>query len=254
MSLKESPVMYEMHGVRSAVSGVTDRPLSRSRTATPVQRPSYAVAESGWEIPIHPVRYAAAKRALDIVVSLCCLLFGFPVFLVVALLVKCTSRGPVLFKQTRVGVGGREFQCYKFRSMYIDAEARLEHLRHLNEVSGPVFKMKNDPRITPVGRVIRKLSLDEIPQLLNVLLGEMTLVGPRPPIPAEVRKYTRKQLGRLSVKPGLTCLWQISGRSSIGFDQWVELDLLYIRTMSFWGDLKILVKTVPAVITGRGAC
>jgi exopolysaccharide biosynthesis polyprenyl glycosylphosphotransferase len=245
--------MYEMHGASRAISGV-DRPMGRSRSMVSPIRSSHPMAETVWDIPVHPVRYAAAKRALDVVVAFCCLLFGFPLFLLVALLVKYTSRGPVLFKQTRVGLGGREFPCYKFRSMYIDAEERLEHLRHLNEVSGPVFKIKNDPRITPVGRVIRKLSLDELPQFLNVLLGDMSLVGPRPPIPAEVRKYTRKQLGRLSVRPGLTCLWQISGRSSIGFDQWVELDLLYIRTMSFWGDFKILLKTIPAVITGRGAC
>jgi lipopolysaccharide/colanic/teichoic acid biosynthesis glycosyltransferase len=186
--------------------------------------------------------------------ALLALTLGFPIFLIVALLVKFTSRGPVLFKQTRVGVGGRLFTCYKFRSMYMDAEARLETLRHLNEVSGPVFKIKNDPRITPVGRFIRKSSLDELPQFLNVLFGEMSLVGPRPAIPAEVVKYGPKERGRLAVKPGLTCLWQIGGRSSVDFERWVELDLDYIRTMSFWGDLLILLKTVPAVLTARGAC
>lgn len=217
-------------------------------------RYSSDLSETQVEIPVRAVPYAAAKRMVDIVISLCALIVGFPIFLIVALLVKCTSRGPVLFKQSRVGVGGRLFPCFKFRSMYIDAEARKAELQHLNEVSGPVFKIKKDPRITPVGRFIRKFSLDELPQLLNVLFGDMSIVGPRPPIPAEVRKYSPKQLGRLAVKPGLTCLWQIRGRSSIGFDRWVELDLEYIETMSFWGDLKLIVETVPAVLTGRGAC
>lgn len=206
------------------------------------------------EIPVQEVPYEAAKRALDVAGSLAALVVGFPVFVGIAALVKLTSRGPILFKQARVGRGGRVFPCYKFRSMYVDAEARIEQLRHLNEMSGPVFKIKNDPRITPVGRFIRKYSLDEIPQFLNVLLGDMSLVGPRPPIPSEVDAYTKHQLGRLAVKPGLTCLWQIGGRSEVDFDRWVELDLTYIQTMSFWQDLKILVKTVPAVITGRGAC
>lgn len=204
-------------------------------------------------IPVRTVSYAAAKRALDIVLSLTGLLIGFPLFLIIGLLIRCTSTGPILFKQRRVGVGGREFWCYKFRSMYMDAEARLESLMHLNEVSGPVFKIKNDPRITPIGRIVRKLSLDELPQLLNVLVGDMSIVGPRPPLPREVAKYDAKQRGRLAVKPGLTCLWQISGRSNIGFDRWVELDLAYIDSMTFWGDVKIILRTIPAVITGRGA-
>jgi lipopolysaccharide/colanic/teichoic acid biosynthesis glycosyltransferase len=206
------------------------------------------------QIPTAHVPYAAAKRAADVSVSLLALALGFPLFLGVALLVKATSRGPVLFKQTRVGVGGRLFTCYKYRSMYLDAEARLEEVRHLNELSGPVFKIKDDPRITPVGRFIRKASLDELPQFFNVLCGEMSLVGPRPPIPEEVRKYGARERGRLAVRPGLTCLWQIGGRSSVDFERWVELDLDYIRTMSFWGDLLILLKTIPAVLTARGAC
>ncbi|MCC2667836.1 MAG: Undecaprenyl-phosphate galactosephosphotransferase [Armatimonadetes bacterium] len=205
-------------------------------------------------IPTVHVPHAVAKRTVDILVSLIALTLGFPIFLLVALLVKVTSQGPVLFKQTRVGVGGRLFTCYKYRSMYLDAEARLEEVRHLNELSGPVFKIKNDPRITPVGRFIRKASLDELPQFLNVLRGEMSLVGPRPPIPEEVRKYGARERGRLAVRPGLTCLWQIGGRSSVDFEHWVELDLAYIRTMSFWGDLVILLKTIPAVLTARGAC
>lgn len=205
-------------------------------------------------IPVAPVQYAAAKRFLDVVFSLAALLIGFPVFFLVGLAVKLTSPGPVLFRQTRVGAGGKLFPCFKFRSMYIDAEQRLDQIRHLNELSGPVFKVKNDPRITPVGRFIRKYSLDELPQFLNVLFGDMSIVGPRPPIPHEVRKYTAEQLGRLAVQPGLTCLWQISGRSTVDFEQWVALDLEYIRSMSFSKDLWIILATVPAVLTGRGAC
>lgn len=204
-------------------------------------------------VPIAPVSYAVAKRMLDIVGSLIALLLGFPLFFVLGILIKMTSPGPILFTQTRVGLGGERFTCFKFRSMYLDAEARLNQLRAHNEVSGPVFKIRHDPRITPLGRVLRKYSLDELPQFLNVLFGDMSLVGPRPPIPSEVEKYTLRQLGRLSVKPGLTCLWQISGRSDIDFERWVELDLQYVERMSFWEDLRILLMTVPAVITGRGA-
>lgn len=204
-------------------------------------------------VPIAPVSYAVAKRMLDIVGSLIALLLGFPLFFVLGILIKLTSPGPILFTQTRVGLGGERFTCFKFRSMYMDAEARLHQLRAHNEVSGPVFKIRHDPRITPLGRVLRKYSLDELPQFLNVLFGDMSLVGPRPPIPSEVEKYTLRQLGRLSVKPGLTCLWQISGRSDIDFERWVELDLQYVERMSFWEDLRILLMTVPAVITGRGA-
>jgi len=202
---------------------------------------------------VRPVPYAAAKRLLDVVLALVGLVVGFPLFLVVGLLVKLTSQGPILFKQTRVGRGGAEFACYKFRSMYLDAEARRQQLLHLNEASGPVFKIRNDPRMTPVGRVIRKLSLDELPQLFNVLRGEMSIVGPRPPIPEEVASYGPRERGRLAVKPGLTCIWQVSGRCNIGFDRWVEMDLAYIDTMTFWRDLEIIARTVPAVISGRGA-
>jgi exopolysaccharide biosynthesis polyprenyl glycosylphosphotransferase len=204
-------------------------------------------------IPVKPVPYAAAKRMMDVLISLFGLILFSPFFLIIAILVKCTSRGPVIFKQTRVGMGGRLFTCYKFRSMCADAEKHKDTLTHLNEVSGPVFKIKKDPRITPVGRILRKLSLDELPQLWNVLVGDMSIVGPRPPVPHEVVMYRERELGRLAVRPGLTCLWQINGRSNIPFEHWVELDLLYIDTMSFWNDVKIVLKTVPAVVTGRGA-
>jgi lipopolysaccharide/colanic/teichoic acid biosynthesis glycosyltransferase len=204
-------------------------------------------------IPVKQVSYAKAKRLLDIVLSIIGLIVLSPVFLICALLVRFTSRGEVVFKQTRVGEGGRLFTCYKFRSMRKDAEKHKSQLAHLNELDGPVFKIKNDPRVTFVGKYMRKLSLDELPQIVNVLKGEMTIVGPRPPVPREVSHYNDRELGRLAVKPGLTCLWQINGRSNVNFDHWVEMDLLYIDTMSFWGDVKIIAKTVPAVVFCRGA-
>ena len=204
-------------------------------------------------IPVLRVHYAAAKRSLDVALALFGLILGAPIFLIAAALVKLSSRGPILFRQIRVGEGGRHFTCLKFRSMYVGADDMRAGLQHLNEVSGPVFKMRNDPRVTPVGRWLRKFSIDELPQLWNVLCGEMSMVGPRPPTPCEVSLYTHRQLGRLAVRPGLTCLWQVSGRSTIPFERWVELDLLYIETMSFWTDLRIILRTIPAVVLSRGA-
>ena len=204
-------------------------------------------------IPVREVPYAFAKRTLDILIAVSALVLLSWLFVIVAVLIKMTSRGPVIFKQIRVGKGGMKFMCYKFRSMCADAENKKQSLLHLNEVSGPVFKIKNDPRITPIGHFIRKCSIDELPQLWNVLKGEMSIVGPRPPLPHEVVHYTPYQQGRLSVKPGLTCLWQINGRSNVDFQHWVEMDMMYIESMSFLNDLKIIIKTVPAVITGRGA-
>src|SRR5512138_1529010 len=195
----------------------------------------------------------ATKRALDVVLSAVALLVLAPVFLAVALAIRLDSPGPVFFRQRRVGMNGREFTLLKFRSMYQDAAARQEVLRARNEASGPVFKMRADPRVTRVGRLIRRTSIDELPQFWNVLRGEMSVVGPRPPIPSEVRQYARRHLRRLSVKPGITCTWQVSGRSSIGFDRWMELDLSYIDNWSLWRDVKILARTIPAVLTGRGA-
>ena len=170
-----------------------------------------------------------------------------------ALAIKLDSPGPVFFRQRRVGLQGRTFDIFKFRSMYLDAEERLESLRAQNEMSGPVFKMKNDPRITRVGRFIRRTSLDEFPQFWNVLRGEMSVVGPRPPLPSEVRQYKRWQRRRLSVKPGITCVWQISGRNNIDFDRWMQLDLEYIDQWSLWNDIQICLKTIPAVLGSRGA-
>lgn len=195
-----------------------------------------------------------AKRALDIVGSATGLILLAPVFFLLALAVRLTSRGPAIFVQKRCGMGGREFRFYKFRTMVVDAEKRRSELEHLNEMSGPVFKMKQDPRITRVGSVLRKLSLDELPQLWNVLKGDMSLVGPRPPLPSEVARYTARQAQRLSVLPGITGLWQVSGRSSLpDFDAWIELDLEYARTQSFWLDLRILAKTIVVVALARGA-
>ncbi len=204
-------------------------------------------------IPVKQVPYARIKRVFDIVISSIALVALSPIVLIVALLVRTTSRGPIIFKQTRVGAGGKEFTCYKFRSMCADAEAKKHKLLHLNEVSGPVFKIKDDPRLTSIGKFIRKLSLDELPQLWNVFIGDMSIVGPRPPVPHEVAKYGPREFGRLAVKPGITCVWQVTGRSNIPFDHWIELDLMYIDTMSFWGDVGLVLKTIPAVLTGRGA-
>ena len=196
----------------------------------------------------------AAKRALDIAVSMLLLTLSLPVVTIAALLIKLTSPGSVLFKQKRIGLNGRMFTLYKFRTMIEDAHARREEVAHLNEMTGPAFKARIDPRVTPVGRFLRRFSLDELPQLWNVLKGDMSLVGPRPPIPEEVASYHRWHRRRLSMKPGLTCLWQISGRNDIqDFDRWMKLDLQYIDNWSPRLDLKILLKTIPAVLSGKGA-
>jgi exopolysaccharide biosynthesis polyprenyl glycosylphosphotransferase len=194
------------------------------------------------------------KRLFDILASAVLLVLLLPVFVGVALAIRLESPGAILFRQTRVGRWGKLFTMWKFRSMYADAEARKAALMAQNEMAGGVtFKMKNDPRVTRVGRFIRKTSIDELPQLWNVLLGDMSLVGPRPPVPAEVDEYSLSDRRRLEVIPGITCIWQISGRSEIPFDQQVELDVQYIESQSFWTDLKILLKTVPALLFGTGA-
>ncbi len=195
-----------------------------------------------------------AKRAFDIVASAAILIMLSPLFLLVALLIRLDSKGPVCFYQNRVGKRGRLFKMYKFRSMYMDAEQRKATLMMQNEMTGGVlFKMKDDPRVTRVGRLIRKYSIDELPQLWNVLNGDMSLVGPRPPLPVEVEQYTPYQRRRLAVTPGITCIWQVSGRSQIPFQKQVELDLQYIANQSFWYDMALLVKTVPAVLKAHGA-
>jgi len=195
-----------------------------------------------------------AKRVFDLVVSAILLLFLSPLLIVVALAIKITSPGPVMFKQKRLGFNKRRFDIYKFRTMVVDAEKRMKEVEHLNEVSGPVFKIKNDPRITPLGRFLRKTSIDELPQLLNVLLADMSLVGPRPLPVRDYEGFNEDwQRRRFSVKPGITCLWQVKGRSSIGFEQWMQLDLQYIDKWSLWLDMQILVWTIPAILKGSGA-
>lgn len=193
------------------------------------------------------------KRIMDLTVSTALLTILSPLFVLAGFLIKATSRGPVFFKQERVGYNGRTFECLKFRTMVENAEELKKAIAHLNEVDGPVFKIKNDPRITKIGIVLRKTSIDELPQLINVLKGDMSLVGPRPPIPSEVKQYDLPHLRRLSMKPGITCLWQVNGRSAVGFEKWMELDKKYIDEWSLWLDVKILVKTVPAVMRGSGA-
>ena len=208
------------------------------------------------EIAVQPRSQAhrIVKRMIDVLGSAIGLVVLSPLLLVLALMVKWSSAGPSLFAQERCGLGGRRFRVYKFRTMVKNAEARLAELNHLNEMKGPVFKIRCDPRITALGRVMRKLSLDELPQLWNVLRGDMSLVGPRPPIPDEVERYTPRHVQRLSVRPGITGLWQVSGRSDIAdFERWVDLDLQYARTWSLWLDLRILLKTVIVVVRVRGA-
>ncbi len=197
--------------------------------------------------------YHFMKRAFDIVASLAGLALLLPLFPFIALLIKLETPGPLFFKQQRVGHLGFQFGCYKFRSMSIEAEKQKVDLQHLNEATGAAFKIQNDPRITGVGRFLRRSSLDEFPQLVNVLLGEMSIVGPRPQIPSEVSEYTSEQASRLLVKPGLTCLWQVSGRSHIDFNEWMELDQEYVQKRSFAFDIWILSRTLPAVIERIGA-
>ena len=197
--------------------------------------------------------YRLVKRSLDIVVALTAVILLIPLVIVVVATIRLTSPGPILFGQTRCGKDGRPFRLFKFRTMVTDAELIKRELAHLNEMSGPMFKVRMDPRITRVGRVLRRFSIDELPQLVNVLRGEMTLVGPRPAIVTEVEQFTPHQRRRLEVEPGLTCLWQVSGRSDLSFDEWVALDIEYIERRSVRLDLEILIRTIPAVVTGRGA-
>ncbi len=193
------------------------------------------------------------KRTFDLLVAGTFVILGMPIWLLIALLIKLTSRGPVFYGQPRAGRDGTTFQMLKFRSMYVDSEARLAELSAANEASGPLFKMKDDPRVTSVGKWLRKFSLDEFPQLINVLKGEMSLVGPRPPLPHEVELYSVKDWRRLEVVPGMTGLWQVSGRSSLTFDEMIALDLFYIENWSVGLDITLMLRTIPAVLFARGA-
>ncbi len=229
----------------------------------------YAVAQTTWgrfwlNLQVQPQRlYAlwlasggdALKRLSDVLVSFICLALLLPFFAIVAFAVWVEDGGPIFFAQTRVGRYGRHFKMYKIRSMCLDAEERLKELLARNQhKEGVTFKIKDDPRITRVGKWLRKYSLDELPQLYNVFTGDMSLVGPRPPVPREVAKYSAADRRRLATKPGITCIWQISGRSEIDFSGQVKLDVDYIESQNFWNDLRILVLTVPAVLSGKGAC
>ena len=199
--------------------------------------------------------YRAVKRAFDVCFSACVLVCLSWLFLIVAVAIKLDDpEGPVIFSQARVGRDGREFRMYKFRSMCADAESRLAELAGRNEKDGPVFKMADDPRVTRVGRLLRKTSVDELPQFVNVLVGDISVVGPRPALPKEVAQYTPRQRQRLSVKQGITCYWQTRrNRDSITFDEWVDLDLIYVKKCGIWSDLKLIVQTVGCVLTAQGS-
>ncbi|MBU2599307.1 sugar transferase [bacterium] len=247
--IEESIRLCELEGVMVRI--VTDifKKTFAKTTAVEIEGIPILTIDSG---PSEELKLAV-KRAVDIIVSLVYLTGLFPLFLLVAILIKIDSKGHVLFKQVRVGLNGRRFLMLKFRSMRVDAEKLKKDLISLSETTGPAFKMKKDPRVTRVGRIIRKLSIDELPQLWNVLKGEMSLIGPRPPLSEEVKEYDICHRRRLSMRPGITCIWQVSGRSNISFEKWMEMDLEYIDNWSLWLDLKILLKTVVVVLKGTGA-
>ncbi|WP_221469105.1 sugar transferase [Cohnella nanjingensis] len=193
------------------------------------------------------------KRTMDRTLAFLTLLFFSPLFAFIAILIRIDSRGPIFFKQVRIGKNGLPFYMYKFRSMVTDAHLIRQHLDTTNEADGPVFKIKSDPRVTKIGRILRRYSIDELPQLINVLKGDMSLIGPRPPLPNEVAQYTNHHWRRMDVLPGMTGLWQVSGRSDLDFEQWVDLDIYYIERWSFGLEMKILFKTIPVVLKGTGA-
>lgn len=213
-----------------------------------------SVQDKVYTPPAHKPVYQFFKRFFDILFSLLALIILSPLFLVIAICIKCQDGGPVFFKQTRLTKGGKQFGMYKFRSMCVDAESKLDELMDQNEMDGPAFKIENDPRITKVGRFIRKTSIDELPQLMNIIKGDMSIIGPRPPLVREVEEYTEYQMHRLDVKTGLSCYRECYGRSNIhDFDEWVESDLKYIRERSLWVDLKVILLTIKVVLTGEGA-
>jgi len=203
--------------------------------------------------PARPAWYGPAKRALDVALSLAILTVTLPVTLAAVIGIVLVSGGNPFYRQDRVGLGGRRFRMFKLRTMVRGAHAMLPDLRAFNEADGPVFKMRDDPRLHPLGALLRRASIDELPNFLNVLLGDMAIVGPRPPLPEEVAHYDGHALRRLVVKPGVTCLWQISGRSHLSFDEWMALDNAYIDAWSPWYDVVIVARTIPAVLRGVGA-
>ena len=197
--------------------------------------------------------YEVIKRVIDVVCSFLGVLVLSPLFIIIAIIIKSTSKGPVFFSQKRVGKNGREFDMYKFRSMVVNAEELKEKLAAQNEMSGPMFKMKDDPRVTKVGKFIRKTSIDELPQLWNVLKGDMSLVGPRPSLPKEVAQFEEWMYKRLEVKPGLTCIWQVSGRNNIDFEDWMKLDIKYVEEKNLWIDIKLILKTAGVLFGDKNA-
>lgn len=254
-AVAEGPIVLPL---RNLTAGA----LYRARRAASVGRPKFAPVslalqrlEAGMafvpEEGNRSVGYQRAKRALDIVGAGLLLVLLAPLLVLVYAVLFISTRGKPIFRQVRLGSGGRPFVMYKFRTMTLDAAQRQHEV--VNEKDGPIFKNRRDPRITRIGRILRKTSIDELPQLINVLKGEMSLVGPRPPVPGEVARYRPWQRRRLAVKPGLTCLWQVSGRSEIGFEDWVRMDLWYARHQNFWLDLRLLAKTPWAVLRARGA-
>ena len=197
--------------------------------------------------------YEVIKRIIDVVASFTGLILLSPLILIVSILIKLESKGEVIFKQKRVGLNGKEFYMYKFRSMVINAEELKAELESQNEMSGPMFKIKDDPRITKIGKFIRKTSIDELPQLINVIKGDMSLVGPRPSLPKEVKKFEQWMMERLEVKPGLTCIWQVSGRNNIDFEDWMKLDISYVEDRNLWIDIKLIFKTVLVLFGDKNA-
>lgn len=226
--------------------------LQKVLRANPITHADQSI-DVAWRRRSWLVYETSLKRLLDLVLATLGLAASVPIWLAIAIAIKVDSPGRVIFVQERVGLHGRRFRFYKFRSMHVDAEQRLAEVQSKNEVLGPVFKMRRDPRVTKVGAFLRRTSLDELPQLVNVLKGDMSLVGPRPPLPREVEHYRPNDMVRLSVRPGLTCLWQIRGRSNVSFEQWMEYDREYVRRMSLWVDVTILMRTVVAVLSMRGA-
>ncbi len=224
----------------------------RYNTGSGIRRWHFLHKKYAWLIIVTGTKFI--KRAMDLMVSFCMLLILSPLLFMVAILVKITDGGPVFFNQTRIGKWGREFSAFKFRSMVMNAEKQVESIVHMSHHENSIsYKVKNDPRVTWIGRIIRKASIDELPQLINVLKGDMSLVGPRPHVQREVDQYTLKDRRRLDILPGITCIWQISGRADIPFPEQLKLDVKYIESQSVWTDIKILILTIPAVLFAKGA-
>lgn len=240
--LRRLPI--DVHVSSGLFDVLTARVLVRELAGTPI------MLVRGTSLSVHKMRM---KRSFDIIFSSLVLILGMPLWIAIAAAIKLDSRGPIFYRQQRVGRAGAEFGMYKFRSMYVDAETRLHQLKQTNDADGPLFKMRNDPRVTSVGRYLRKYSLDEFPQLLNVLVGQMSVVGPRPPLPSEAEQYTAHHSRRLEVAPGMTGLWQVSGRSDLTFDEMIRLDLFYIENWSLRYDLALVARTIPSVLFADGA-